>query len=283
MEKTLLKRLEEELNELTLSQRKVAAFVLANPTEVAFLTMEQLALRIKVSVATIMRLAYHFGYSGYSQLQKELQDNIRKQLEPHKQFARDISSIEESDLIPKYAEQHFCNIKKTVELLHPEDILKAAQMVFQSKKVYLIGYRSSAAIANYLEDRMARIGIDCEHMQGDTGRNQAVLSRLNEEGLVLGISFPRYANPTILMAQIAKAKGAKIIGITDSSQSPLAQLSDVSLHCTFDSMVFHNSLLSAFFIADLLLLEIARNYPDQVQVNLEKIEEVIKLVKANVY
>ena len=55
------------------------------------------------------------------------------------------------------------------------------------------------------------------------------------------------------------------------------------MNCAFDSMVFHYSLLSAFFIADLLLLEIARQQPERVQRHLEQIEKVIKDVKANVY
>ena len=199
MKKTVLQRLEEEKGRLTPSQKKVALYILKNPTEVAFLTMEQFALKAKVSVATIMRLAYQLGFSGYSDLQKEMQQSIRQQLEPHMQFAKGISKIRKDDLLSKYAEQHIGNIQKTVSLLSIEELNRAAKMVFEAEKVYLIGYRSSAAIANYLEDRMARIGIDCEHLQGDTGRNQALLSRMNKKSLVLGTSFPRYASPTIAM------------------------------------------------------------------------------------
>ena len=87
MEETILHRLKAEMEKLTPSQQKVASYILKNSMEVPFMTMEQVAFKVEVSAATIMRLAYHFGYSGYSELQKELQGNIRRQLEPSKQFA----------------------------------------------------------------------------------------------------------------------------------------------------------------------------------------------------
>jgi Transcriptional regulators len=283
MKKTVMQKMVEDTGKLTPAQQKVASYIQKNPTEVAFLTMEQFALKAKVSVATIMRLAYQLGFSGYSELQKEMQKNIRQQLEPYKQFAKGISEIAVDDLLQKYADQHISNIQKTVGILSIDDLDQAAKMLFKAKKVYLIGYRSSSAIANYLEDRMARIGVDCEHMVADTGRNQALLSKMDSNSTIVAISFPRYATPTISMVQIAKERGCKVIGITDHAQSPLGQLAEISLHCAFDSMVFHNSLVSAFFVADLLLLSIARNYPEQIQENLEKIEEVIKEIKANVF
>ena len=97
MEETILHRLKAEMEKLTPSQQKVASYILKNSMEVPFMTMEQVAVKVEVSAATIMRLAYHFGYSGYSELQKELQGNIRRQLEPSKQFAegtRDSSWID---------------------------------------------------------------------------------------------------------------------------------------------------------------------------------------------
>ena len=283
MEETILYRLKTEMSKLTPSQQKVASYILKNSMEVPFMTMEQVAFKVEVSAATIMRLAYHFGYSGYSELQKELQGNIRRKLEPSKQFARDISKVEGNNLIQGYGDQQIANIQRTIGQLSADDLRSGAELILGAKKVYLLGIRSSSAIANYLEDRMARLGIDCEHLQGDTGRNQAILGRIDESVVMISVSFPRYAVTTVSMTQFAKTKNAKIIGITDSSSSPVGELAEVSLNCAFDSMVFHNSLLSAFFIADLLLLEIARQQPERIQDHLEQIEKVIKDVKANVY
>lgn len=283
MEQTILQQIQKALDELTPSQQKVAHYILKHPTEVPFLTMEQFALKAKVSVATIMRLAYHFGYSGYSELQKKLQENIREQLEPPRRLSRDLDNLVAADFIKQYTEAQKENLDKAATLIDEKDLRDAARMIFSAKQVYLAAFRSSAAVAHYLEDRLVRMGVRCELLQGDTCRNQAIMSQIDENTVILGVSFPRYATPTILMSQLAKEQGAKIVSLTDSPMSPLGQISDISLSCIFDSTVFHNSLLSVFLVADLLLLEIARNYPDKVKENLNKIEKVIKDMKANIY
>ena len=57
------------MESFTSAQRKVADYILKNPTEVPFMTTDQLAVVIGVSVATVMRLAYALGYTGYSHFQ----------------------------------------------------------------------------------------------------------------------------------------------------------------------------------------------------------------------
>lgn len=283
MEITILQQIQKEVENLTPSQQKVARYILKNPTEVPFLTMEQFALKAEVSVATIMRLAYYFGYTGYSELQKKLQENIREQLEPPRRLSQDLDNLTAGDFLEQYTETQKKNLDKAAALVNEKDLYDAANLIFNAKQVYLVAFRSSAAVAHYLEDRLVRMGIRCEMIQGDTCRNQAIISQIDEETVVVGVSFPRYAAPTILMSQLAKGQGAKIVALTDSPMSPLGQISDISLTCIFDSTIFHNSLLSVFLVADLLLLEIARNHTQEVKENLNKIEKVIKEMKANIY
>ena len=82
MDTTVLQRLEQKMEDLTSAQRKVADYILKNPTDVAFLTIEQLSGFIGVSVASVMRLAYTLGYTGFAQFQKDLQEILRNRVAP---------------------------------------------------------------------------------------------------------------------------------------------------------------------------------------------------------
>ena len=48
----------------------------------------------------------------------------------------------------------------------------------------------------------------------------------NEGDLVIGIAFPRYVEDTIELARRAAGHGARVLALTDSPRSPLAQFAD---------------------------------------------------------
>ncbi|WP_333593689.1 MurR/RpiR family transcriptional regulator [Anaerospora hongkongensis] len=281
MEATVLQVLEEKMEDFTLAQRKVADYVLKNPAEVAFLTTEQLASNIGVSVASIMRLAYAVGYSGYAQFQKDLQEMLRKQVAPPNRLEENIKKIDKNKLLIACAEIQIANINKTVTFLTDEAIDKALSLVFNAKKLYVIGVRGSHTIAHYLYEGMNRLGVDCQLLIPDTGRLQSVLAKMSPDDLVIAISLPRYARRTLEIVRVAKSKGAKLLSITDGYSSPLALVSDAFLPCAFESAGFHNSEIGALFVADFLVTSVAVKDMNLAKQHLEEIERVISSIDAN--
>lgn len=281
MEATVLQVLEEKMEDFTLAQRKVADYVLKNPAEVAFLTTEQLASNIGVSVASIMRLAYAVGYSGYAQFQKDLQEMLRKQVAPPNRLEENIKKIDKNKLLIACAEIQIANINKTVTFLTDEAIDKALSLVFNAKRLYVIGVRGSHTIAHYLYEGMNRLGVDCQLLIPDTGRLQSVLAKMSPDDLVIAISLPRYARRTLEIVRVAKSKGAKLLSITDGYSSPLALVSDAFLPCAFESAGFHNSEIGALFVADFLVTSVAVKDMKLAKQHLEEIERVISSIDAN--
>lgn len=281
METSVLQILEEKMEDLTSAQRKVADYVLKNPTEVAFLTIEQLASNIGVSVASIMRLAYAVGYSGYAQFQKDLQEMLRNQVAPPTRLEQNLKKIDKNKLLVACADVQIANINKTVDFLTDEAIDKALDLVFKAKTIYVVGVRGSHTVAHYLYEGMNRLGVDCQLLIPDTGRLQSVLAKMSQDDLVIAISLPRYARRTMEIVRVAKSKGAKLLSITDGYSSPLAFVSDAFLPCAFDSVGFHNSEIGALFVADFLVTSVAIRDMKVTKQHLEEIERVIAAIDAN--
>ncbi len=279
----VLQLLQEKMEVLTSSQRKVADYILKNPTEVAFLTTDQLAGIIGVSVATIMRLAYALGYTGYAQFQRDLQEMLRNQVAPPPvRLEKNIQKMGKNKLLLECAEVQMTNIKKTVEFMSDEAIEKAFNLIFAAKKIYVIGIRGSSSVANYLNEGLNRIGVDSELLNTDSGRLQAILVKLSSEDLVIAISLPRYGKRTLEVVQVAKSKNSKILSITDGYSSPFALLSDVFLTCAFESLSFHNSEIGAMFVADFLVTGVAIRNAKKTKYYLEEIEKIVAATDANI-
>lgn len=70
------------------------------------------------------------------------------------------------------------------------------------------------------------------------------LMRIGENDVLIAITFPRYSTRTVEAVQVAKAKGAKVIAITDSTLSPIAPPADYALMARSDMASFVDSLVA---------------------------------------
>lgn len=280
--KNVLQVLEEKVDGLTFSKRKAADYILKNPTEAAFLTIEQLSGHTGVSVATIMRLAYELGYSGYSHFQKDLQEVLRNRVAPSARFGINLEKVGKNKLLLDCAETQINNIQKTVSFITDEEIEEALALITNARRVYVIGLRWSQAVANYLNDGLLRLGVDCELLVPESARMQTILANLSANDLVIGISLPRYAKRTVQVCTVAKSRGAKILAITDGYSSPLAVLADTFLSCASETLSYHLSQIGVMFVADFLITGIAMKRPKEAREELEKIEKIMQVLESNV-
>lgn len=282
-EETILKKIEKEMEKLTSSQRRVAEYILKNSHEVSFFTVEHLASQTRVSVATVMRLAYSLGYSGYAEFQKELQDFILNDTSPPGRLAVNVKKLNRNKMLVQCAEKQIQNIQKTLEYISEEQAERAVEAILKAKKIYIIGLRTSDSTASYLDEGLNRIGINSELLIPESSRLQSLLAKVSNDSLLISIGLPRYAKRTLVITQIARDQGAQILAITDSASSPLAQMADIYLPCAFESLAFHNSALASIFVADYLITAIALKDSEQSKEQLEKIEKIVTLMRANLY
>lgn len=259
---------------LTMSQRKVADYILKNPTEVAFLTIDQLSRLVKTSTTTIVRLTVTLGYSGYAMFQKDLQELLRNRVTPPQRLATNIKRIGQNKLLVDCAKTQIDNITSTVSFLSDEIVDKTINLILSAKKIYVIGIRGSMSTANYLNEGLTRIIGNCELLVPDSVHLHDILLSLTADHVLIAVSLPRYAKRTVEIVQASKDRGARIVSITDGYSSPLALLSDILLPCAFSSLAFHNSEIGAMFIADFLITAIAAKDPDAAKQRLQEFEKL---------
>ncbi|MGL5512903.1 MAG: MurR/RpiR family transcriptional regulator [Sporomusa sp.] len=281
MQKNVLKLLKEQIENFTYAQRKVGDYILKNPTEVAFLTVEQLAGLTKVSVATIMRVAYALQYTGYSQFEKDLQELLRDKIAPSKRLEQNLEKIGCNKILLECTAVQIKNINKTVEFLSDETIEKTVALLNAAQNIYVIGIRTSYPMAHYLSDGLVRLGIKCELLLPESVRMQVLISNLTTNDLVLAISLPRYAKQAVEVCRVAREKGARIVAITDGYASPLAALADTVLSCAFESLSFQHSQIGVMLLVEYLITEMGIKRAAESKRNLEELEKVMLKLGSN--
>lgn len=267
--------LQQKIGELTETQRRVADYIIKHPLDVAFLTIDQLAGLVKTSTTTIMRLTFNLGYSGYTEFQKGLQEILRNQAAPQTRLEANIKGIKEDDLWGRYAESQISNIQNTIDMISHEALDETLKMIMSANRIICTSVRSGLPVAQYLTHGLNRLFGNTTLVVADISDWVDSVVNMDENDLVIAISFPRYARRIIDFTRTAQKNGVKIISLTDSYSSPLASNSDLVLPCNSSSIAFHNSAVSSMFVADYIISALAINYPEQTKKRLDKVNAIL--------
>lgn len=276
MQRNILYELEQNIGNLTKSQKKVAAYIIKEPIQAAFSTVDQVAQQVETSTTTIVRLALYLGFSGYSEFQRELQELLKAHTDPSTKLAINFKEGDKNYIIEGIIKQEMENISKTIHNLSDKNILRAEQVLKSANRIYVIGFRSCYSVAHFLSYNLMRIFGNCTQLQEFGGCMYEQINQITDQDVLIAITLPRYINDVVKLSQIAKEKSATIIAITDGHLSPLAEYADILLAADCKTSGFHNSVISAILIAELLIGVSTFKNPELVKTNLQSSETILR-------
>lgn len=252
-------RIESHLDSLKPAERKVAEYILENPSEIIRLSITRLAEHVGVSEATIVKFCQHIGYSGYQELKIMLaQSNDEAQRE------HIYGAIEAEDSLDVIIEKIFqiysqslCNTKK---LLLNSNVQKCVKMIEKARRIYFFGYGASGVVALDAELKFKRLNHIAEAIV-DNHTQKTVGTLLDQNDLVIAISDSGRTKELIEVLQVVNETDAKVIGITSNLGSPLTELVDEVLLTSSKETPFRGSALASrmaqLAVIDVLFLGVA--------------------------
>lgn len=256
MNNQLTVRLRENMPGFSKGQRLIACYIEEHYEEAAFMTAAKFGATVGVSESTVVRFATELGYAGYPELQRAMQEMIRSRMTFVQRLEMTEKTCPPNEILRTVLNRDIDIIRRTIdETSHPE-FYRAVQAVVSAKTVYLIGTRSSHALASFLA---YYFNLLFEHVQLINASGEAEMFEqmihIGSQDAVVGISFPRYSKRAVKALQFASSRGARVVAITDSMRSPLAEpaefvlLARSEMASFVDSLVAPLSLINAFIVA----------------------------------
>ena len=239
MNRDILAVIQERAATFSKGQRKIANFILESYDKAAFMTASRLGKKVGVSESTVVRFASELGYDGYPDMQRSLQKMIRNRLTTVQRIEVTNDRLGDQDLLSMVLQSDIEKIRQTLEELDRDNFERAVDAIVSAKKIYIIGVRSSAAIAAFLHFYCNLIFDSVVLVSANTvSEIFESLLRVGEGDVVIGVSFPRYSSRTVQAMSFARDRGATTVAITDSEASPLAPISRYSLMARSDMASF---------------------------------------------
>ena len=216
MSNHLLNRIESLLPTFSKGQRLIAQYITEHYDKAAFMTASKLGSTVGVSESTVVRFAAELGFEGYPQLQKAMQEMIRAKLTTLQRMEVSNNRIGEDVILENVLNQDIEKIKRTLEETSREDFDKAVNAISQARNIYIIGVRSSQALATFLGYNFNLIFDNIHEIRASSETSIfEQMIRLNEKDVVIGISFPRYSRRVVRALRFAHDRKAMVIAITD--------------------------------------------------------------------
>ncbi len=256
-------------------QRAIARYITECYDKAAFMTASKLGKTVEVSESTVVRFAVELGFDGYPALQKAMQEMVLNRLTSVQRIEVANDRLIGRDVVTTVLNSDMEKLRQTAETLNRDDFQAAVDATLQARRVYILGVRSAAPLANFL-------GYYLRHMLGDvrvvtasgTSEMFEQIIGVDSRDAVLAFSFPRYSTSTAEGAKFCRANGAKVIGITDSRFSPLGCQSDHVLTCKSDMISLVDSLTAPLSVANALIVAIASHRGRELEKTLGALEQV---------
>ena len=275
MNKDLFSVIREKMPTLSKGHKLIASYILSQYDKAAFMTAQKLGKTVGVSESTVVRFASELGYDGYPELQRQLQDLMRNKLTAVQRIEVSNEQMNSEDVLRRVLDQDIDRIRATLNSANNEEFNRAVDLITSANTIYIIGTRSSAALAYFLNYYLNLLFPHVKLVPSTTTSELFErIMRIDSRDVIIGISFPRYSNQTVKALKYSKINDAKVIAITDSTSSPLAEYADALLLARSDMASFADSLVAPLSLVNALIAAISIRNVDQVTATFSKLEKV---------
>ncbi len=275
MKSTLLSALENSMASFSKGQKKIAAYIMENYDKAAFMTASVLGEKVGVSESTVVRFATELGFKGYPELQKEIQQMIKSKLTAVQRMEVSKNLIGDGDVIRNVLTGDIDLIRQTIEKTSREDFREAVNAINSAKKIYILGVRSSAALASFLAFYFNLV-FDSVVLVDTSSASEMFeqMFRIDKDDVCIAISFPRYSKQTVNALRFIADRGATVISITDNEESPMAEYSDHLLIAKSNMASVVDSLVAPLSLINALIVSVTLSRTDEVYNNFNALDSI---------
>ncbi len=258
--------------DLPRQQRSIAEYVLEHLTTVPFLSIPELARRVDVSEATVVRFAQRLGYPGFSELKMELVDILQDHLKLGDGEAPEVIA---DDIFASVADLETSNIRRTVEALDRTLFAEVGEALFEASSVSTFGMGVSAHLAELAAYTLLQIGLRTHHLSTRFSSPLEQLVAAVPTDVLMVFSLPPYSRQGLDMLAAARGLGIRTVAVTDRVTAPAAKLATWTLPVKSDNMMFTNAVAAVTVLLNALATEIATRHREESIAALSRINRVL--------
>lgn len=226
------------LASLNPTDRLIADCVLADPERVITSSIAQLKDDCGASVGAIVAFCRRVGVAGFAEFKIALARELAQSGLPAGQ------GHESGTLLEKVFQVHAQSLTETLQINPPAQFEKIAHAIDKSRRVELFSIGLSYPVAHTAYCKFLLLGLQAS-AHFDSHIQLIAATQLEKGDVAIGISLSGTTRETVECLEVAKAKGATTIGLTNAMKSPITTHSDYCLYATPSEIKYFQAPLAS--------------------------------------
>ena len=260
---------------LTKKEKRIAEFFLDEEQRVFLMNVADIAKTIDVSDTSVIRFIKSLGFENFTDFKNSGQEDIKSRLDKTNDFIKNLDIIKENSIEQLYIHKINEEVNKIFNSNSQKQIKKISNLIMKAKNKYIVGFKSTAGIANFFG---VRLGFMLENVSTFNIDDSVVVNsifNIKQEDILIIFDYPMYSKVAVVLAKIARENKAKILLFTDSDNAPLAEYSNILYKVKLNGISVFNSLISTQILIEYLLTYISQFIEEKAKIRFSKIRKYL--------
>jgi DNA-binding MurR/RpiR family transcriptional regulator len=250
------KLISERYQSLPPKLRVAARHVLDAPKDIAIQSMRSVAADAKLQPATMLRFARELGFDSYESFRALYVSWLSSSEMTFVARAKTLRKRRVSDgqekLFSEMYDMDVVSLDRTLGAANSAAFEAAKKLLVAARRFYVLGLRSLFPAAYYLDYACRLFSDKSVLVTGVGGAIADELRRATAKDVLVVFSFEPYARLTVEAVRYAAERNVKIVAVTDSIVSPIAEAASVVLLAPNAGPALVPSILPAMAVAQAL-------------------------------
>lgn len=217
-------------DEMSANEKKLADFILQNPSLIRDYSSQQIAGSVGVSQSSVVKFSQKLGYKGFTDLKLAIHETVVKQESNVAVLkGRRASSGARDSLKDRLIQAKSEAISGATDLNDDHSLRVAARAIESSSQVQLVSSGNAYSVARESALKLMSIGKPVM-AEADAAVQLLAVTTLARGDCLILISASGQSAHLSHLAQLARKAGATIISVTNQSANPVAALADIRLY-----------------------------------------------------
>jgi DNA-binding MurR/RpiR family transcriptional regulator len=273
----------ERYPSLTKSEKRIANYLNQNQDEAAFLSAGEIASRLQLSEATMVRFARTLDFDNYPAMRVALQDSFRHRMTHSYRLRSRLDNLREAgDIFEKITISEIDYLTQALQTVDRKALHRATSLMLKRDRIFVFGTGPSVSLVDLLNLRLTRFGKQVIPLTIAGRETLEPMLLMTDRDLLFAIGFFD-VNPTLqIVLDYAEEKKCPVILLTDTLGSVIGEKADVVLAARRGPVSAFHSLIVPMNIINTLLLEVANQSQETVIPNLDKLDQLRERLKRSV-
>ncbi|ASA19881.1 MurR/RpiR family transcriptional regulator [Paenibacillus donghaensis] len=254
------------------NQRIIADFIPKNEQRVLYMTEQEIADELKLSIASVSRFWKAAGYKHAKDFKSQLR--FRFESTPSVKMRDAMQRTGGTSLPLTLLDICSHHLEETQRYLTDELLQRSVDTLIAARYIYVHSPGPCSGLAELLSYRLARFGLDLKRMAASGHELLETLMHAGKKDVVLIFGFVQLLPETEVILDQAQEAGYQVILITDRLVFPRSQDADIVLYAGRGEVWEFHSMVGPTYIIENLILGIGVARKDASLRKLDKLQQL---------